>query len=1087
MSDDERPGKRRRGEDSVSILDQPLSAGRDGGGGRGGDRGGYGKGGGGGKGYGGGKGGGYGYGGGKGGGKGGGGGNYGYGGGKGGGYGYGKGGGGGGYGKGGGGGGYGRYGKGGGGGGYGKGGGGGGGGGGGYGKGGGKGGGGGWGGGNRGTKRRREEPQRPAAVAKPVDPMKQLLIVFGDPAAAVAEGGDAQPWQVKEGQDAAAFEEETLMNMGQLAAVLEHDVAGGNGAKLIDYLLECVAALPAKTPVYGTLVGLLNAKDAAFGEDLLGAAAARLRAALGELPVRGAALRVRLLLRFLGCLANSRAVQPASLCALLAGLLAAAAAALAPGAPASSADVVVSVPARAADALAHAVLSALPWCADVLAERCAAGLGEVFEAAAAFMAARRAFDGGATRCFPLVAAGRSGEAAGEEGEEGEEKEGSDVLDALWSHLQSARPSGPFGDAALILRTHAVESIAEQLEAGGADAAHPVVLPPAAEPTAAAAAAAAAAADGGGSAPARWRTALPCPLEIFAIAPGDGGKPLPASAVAIASLPWLDRMLWQERAGDMIESFADEHELCAQHLWRAAALLPLGEHVSRELLVLDGVLAWAMQLPLRCPGVAVPAGGGGVLNDDEGGTAGDLARRMRQVHAVLRDLMEASPRFGGAFAGVVNLFYRRAGALDAGAHDRLVDLLAFFLADFEFNWPWARFSAAAGGAAGTAAGGAVGGGADAAPDAQRRFVSALLAKCLRQTYHSKLEAALPEELRPLLPPQPQPYCKYLDEDMVASEAAPRAAIVGNTLVKELVALLRDTAPAEDVTAWVQGALAANADDEAGRAATAAGGAAKGFGPAFVVEVVMHALLHVGEMSYAKLFENVARYKAALAAVRAVPGAQQVMVAMVVEVWASAPNVVEAVVDKFMRANLVGADAVVRWALDPAADAAADREQLAGRLRWDLVRGALAVQLAAATEFSLMSDDDLAASPAPGGALISLILEVRRALSPEGNARLCLTRARLRARLRARRLRASVLTLLRSIPACLALPARPPARPSAPEQRAAAVLATAPADAPWAQHVRARITELGHQFNDNVAQWLASPAAAQADAKVVALLT
>jgi nuclear cap-binding protein subunit 1 len=75
-----------------------------------------------------------------------------------------------------------------------------------------------------------------------------------------------------------------------------------------------------KTPVYGTLVGLINAKNADFGKDVVNRAGERLQQALNERN----ALDVKLLTRFVAELVNAHVVAAGDLLGLFELLLASA-------------------------------------------------------------------------------------------------------------------------------------------------------------------------------------------------------------------------------------------------------------------------------------------------------------------------------------------------------------------------------------------------------------------------------------------------------------------------------------------------------------------------------------------------------------------------------------------------------------------------------------------------------------------------------------------------------------------------------------------------------------------------------------------
>jgi hypothetical protein len=82
-----------------------------------------------------------------------------------------------------------------------------------------------------------------------------------------------------------------------------------------------ITQLPVKTPVYGTLVGLINAKNADFGREVVSKVGERLQQALHD----RSALDVKLLTRFLAELVNAHVLPAADLVALFDLLLASAA------------------------------------------------------------------------------------------------------------------------------------------------------------------------------------------------------------------------------------------------------------------------------------------------------------------------------------------------------------------------------------------------------------------------------------------------------------------------------------------------------------------------------------------------------------------------------------------------------------------------------------------------------------------------------------------------------------------------------------------------------------------------------------------
>ena len=95
-----------------------------------------------------------------------------------------------------------------------------------------------------------------------------------------------------------------------LSGLLAHDLPALTEPAL-KFIMECVQELPVKTPVYATLVGLLNPKVPAFVEDVVRDAIERIEATLRSDDVSDCT-RARLLLRFVALLPSVGVVEPSA-------------------------------------------------------------------------------------------------------------------------------------------------------------------------------------------------------------------------------------------------------------------------------------------------------------------------------------------------------------------------------------------------------------------------------------------------------------------------------------------------------------------------------------------------------------------------------------------------------------------------------------------------------------------------------------------------------------------------------------------------------------------------------------------------------
>ncbi|KAL6042364.1 Nucleic acid dioxygenase ALKBH1 [Balamuthia mandrillaris] len=106
-------------------------------------------------------------------------------------------------------------------------------------------------------------------------------------------------------------------NLQGLAQALESDLTT-HRKQILDTLSSCIANLPVKAGVYGTLVGLINTKDAAFGKEVV----ARVMSALQQGLDGKDAPSVKCHLRFLAELVNANVILPTSFLDVVQPLLA---------------------------------------------------------------------------------------------------------------------------------------------------------------------------------------------------------------------------------------------------------------------------------------------------------------------------------------------------------------------------------------------------------------------------------------------------------------------------------------------------------------------------------------------------------------------------------------------------------------------------------------------------------------------------------------------------------------------------------------------------------------------------------------------
>jgi nuclear cap-binding protein subunit 1 len=155
--------------------------------------------------------------------------------------------------------------------------------------------------------------------------------------------------------------------------------------------------------------------------------------------------------------------------------------------------------------------------------------------------------------------------------------------------------------------------------------------------------------------------------------------------------------------------------------------------------------------------------------------------------VMQDLCTESASLSGfapAWASVFGACFRRmadraaTGGVHPAAAATLAELLAAHLAAKEHYWPWERWAHAA---------------AQPSYAPQRRFVTDVLQRLLRLSYHSRVALSLPEPLRPLLGPPHVAESGWRYGDDADAVNNPPAGGVDGGVARALLALARAKAP------------------------------------------------------------------------------------------------------------------------------------------------------------------------------------------------------------------------------------------------------------------------------------------------------
>lgn len=150
--------------------------------------------------------------------------------------------------------------------------------------------------------------------------------------------------------------------------------------------------------------------------------------------------------------------------------------------------------------------------------------------------------------------------------------------------------------------------------------------------------------------------------------------------------------------------------------------------------------------------------------------------------LLIDACRLSRAFPPAMAKGLQALFGRLDELGFVATDRLATWFAHHLSNFDFKWPWDRWSAVL----------------TAPPTSmQHVFVRFTLEKLLRLSYRDRIMPTLPPDFCSLLPTEPTPNVKYVEEH------DPRVADEDCELAGKLAAMIQSRQPVEAIKAVLFG--------------------------------------------------------------------------------------------------------------------------------------------------------------------------------------------------------------------------------------------------------------------------------------------
>ncbi|KAL7310634.1 Nuclear cap-binding protein subunit 1 [Mucor circinelloides] len=159
------------------------------------------------------------------------------------------------------------------------------------------------------------------------------------------------------------------VNLTKMKNILDNDYSK-YPTTVQDTLKACVTELPAKAPVYGALIGLLNASN----HEVTGKLMEEFNKTLEQTIADTNWFKLKQFLRFYAELVNANVILPTTFCNLLNDLLS-----------------VMDQPnqlCQRLDCVVYIILATIPWCGKELSERCPADLDQIFKKIEIYMQRR---------------------------------------------------------------------------------------------------------------------------------------------------------------------------------------------------------------------------------------------------------------------------------------------------------------------------------------------------------------------------------------------------------------------------------------------------------------------------------------------------------------------------------------------------------------------------------------------------------------------------------------------------------------------------------------------------------------------------
>jgi len=221
---------------------------------------------------------------------------------------------------------------------------------------------------------------------------------------------------------------------------------------------------------------------------------------------------------------------------------------------------------------------------------------------------------------------------------------------------------------------------------------------------------------------------------------------------------------------------------------------------------------------------------------------------------------------GVLAKAVSNIYDRLEKLDIECYFIFSEWFGHHLSNFDYKWLWSQWK-------------------DVPSEQHGDFITEVLYRSIRLSYHERVERSIPRELIDRLPEKAKPNFKYLDGPLVE----------GYRAAQQLYNKMKNKDTAESMISWIE------TEDSSMYSLSSA----------MKVDVMTSCLLQVGSKSFSHLLTTVERYNAMLRKYIVDHTTALQVVVSVVTFWKYSPQRIVISLNKLIAVRIVPPSAIVEW--------------------------------------------------------------------------------------------------------------------------------------------------------------------------------